>query len=172
MEIVYKKLKDITPYEKNARFNDDAVQFVVNSIAKYGFQNPIIVDKNGVIIAGHTRYKAAKELHLKEVPVIVAENLNEEQVKEFRLVDNRSSEFSSWDIDLLSEELASLKGGEELDELFRFSDLTPSFLELETTDTDEEEVIAKPQEKRANTHEVECPACGFVFEVGKSKHDL
>lgn len=92
MEIVYKKLQDLKPYENNPRFNDDAVEFVANSIKEFGFKVPIVIDKNGVIVAGHTRYKASIELGLKEVPCIVADDLSDEQVKAFRLADNKVSE--------------------------------------------------------------------------------
>lgn len=80
----YRKLADIKPYQKNPRKNDKAVTAVANSIREYGFQSPIIVDRDGVIIAGHTRYKAAKRLRLSTVPVIVAAELTPEQAKELR----------------------------------------------------------------------------------------
>lgn len=78
MEIVNKKIADITPYEKNPRRNDDAVQYVAESIKQFGFKVPIVIDKDGVIVAGHTRYKAAKELKMKEVPCVIAYDLTEE----------------------------------------------------------------------------------------------
>ena len=81
----YRKLADIKPYQKNPRKNDKAVTAVANSIREYGFQSPIIVDRDGVIIAGHTRYKAAKRLRLSTVPVIVAAELTPEQAKELRV---------------------------------------------------------------------------------------
>lgn len=108
MKIVNKKLEELTPYEKNPRNNDEAVEYVVNSIKEFGFKVPIVVDKNGVIIAGHTRYKASKKLGLKEVPCIIADDLNEEQIKAFRLADNKVSEKASWDYDLLNEELEDI----------------------------------------------------------------
>lgn len=105
MEIKMYKLEDLKPYENNPRFNDDAVKYVANSIKEFGFKVPIIVDKNNVIVAGHTRYKASLELGLKEVPVIVADDLTDDQVKAFRLADNKASEFAEWNIDLLDLEL-------------------------------------------------------------------
>lgn len=108
MEIVYKKIHDLKPYANNPRFNDDAVQYVANSIKEFGFKVPIIIDKNNEIVAGHTRYKASIELELDEVPCIVADDLTDEQVKAFRLADNKVSEFSSWNFDFLDEELEGL----------------------------------------------------------------
>ena len=113
LKVVYKKLNDIKPYEKNPRRNDEAVRFVKNSIEKFGFKNPIIVDGDGVIVAGHTRYKAAQEVGLMEVPTISADDLTPEQVKAFRLADNKTAEMAQWDLELLDEELEEL----ELDEI-------------------------------------------------------
>ena len=105
MDVIEKKLKDIKPYEKNPRKNDNAVDAVANSISQFGFKNPIVIDGNNVIICGHTRYKAAKKLGLDSVPCVVASDLTEEQIKAYRLADNKVSELAEWDIDLLGEEL-------------------------------------------------------------------
>ena len=105
MEIQEKKIKELIPYEKNPRKNDAAVEYVANSIKEFGFKVPIVIDKNGVIVCGHTRYKAAPRLRLKTVPCIMADDLNDEQIKAFRLADNKVSEKSEWDFDLLYEEL-------------------------------------------------------------------
>lgn len=105
MEIQEKKIKELIPYEKNPRKNDAAVEYVANSIKEFGFKVPIVIDKNGVIVCGHTRYKAAQRLKLKTVPCIIADDLNDEQIKAFRLADNKVSEKSEWDFDLLYEEL-------------------------------------------------------------------
>ena len=105
MNIVNKKLSEIHPYAKNPRKNDPAVQYVVKSIEEFGFKVPIVVDKSGEIVAGHTRYKAAKKLKMKEVPCIVADDLTDEQIKAFRLADNKVGEFAEWDTDLLNAEL-------------------------------------------------------------------
>lgn len=110
MEIVYMKLGDLKPYEKNPRYNKNAVMAVAKSIDDYGFNNPIILDNDNVIVCGHTRYGAAKRLGLKEVPVIIAKNLTEKQVKAFRIAANKTSDFSIWDNKLLLEELADLDG--------------------------------------------------------------
>ena len=108
MNIVNKKLTEIKPYEKNPRYNDEAVTPVANSIKEFGFKVPIVIDKDGVIVAGHTRYKAAKKLKLEEVPVIVADDLNEEQIKAFRLADNKVGEIATWDDGLLAQELENI----------------------------------------------------------------
>ena len=105
LQIIEKSITEITPYEKNPRKNDEAVQYVANSIKEFGFKVPIVIDKNGVIVAGHTRYKAAQELGLEKLPCIIADDLTEEQVKAFRLADNKVGELAEWDFDLLGEEL-------------------------------------------------------------------
>lgn len=98
-------INDLIPYENNPRINDNAVDAVANSIKEFGFKVPIVVDKNNVIVAGHTRLKAAQKLGLEEVPVIVADDLTEEQIKAFRLADNKVSELADWDFSKLEEEL-------------------------------------------------------------------
>ena len=105
MKIVNKKIEELKPYKNNPRINDEAVQYVANSIEKFGFKVPLVIDKNNVIVTGHTRYKASKQLGLKEVPCIIARDLNEEQIKAFRLADNKVSEKAQWDYDLLDLEL-------------------------------------------------------------------
>ena len=109
MKIVDKKLSEIRPYEKNPRNNKNAVKYVKKSIEKFGFKVPIVIDGNGVIVAGHTRYKASQELGLETVPCVIADDLTEKQIKAFRLADNKTAEFATWDFDLLSDELDDLK---------------------------------------------------------------
>lgn len=105
MEIINKKISELKPYKNNPRNNKEAVKYVANSIKEFGFKVPIIIDKNAEIIAGHTRLEASKELGLKEVPCIIADDLTEEQVKAFRLADNKVSEIAEWDFGLLGDEL-------------------------------------------------------------------
>ena len=112
MNIVNKKIGELKPYENNPRHNENAVPYVVESIKRYGFKNPIIIDKDNVIVAGHTRYLASKELGLNEVPCIVADDLTEDEIKEFRLVDNRTAEMSDWDDELLASELEDIDFGD------------------------------------------------------------
>ena len=108
MQIEYVDINSIKPYENNPRHNEEAIPYVMNSIKEFGFKVPIILDKNNVIIAGHTRLESAKRLGMKEVPIIHADDLTEEQVKAFRLADNKVSEKAQWNIELLEEELADL----------------------------------------------------------------
>ena len=105
MQVVEKKITQIKPYEKNPRKNDSAVDAVANSISQFGFKVPVVIDSNGVIVCGHTRYKAAKKLGLEVLPCVVADDLTDEQIKAYRLADNKVSELAEWDIDLLGEEL-------------------------------------------------------------------
>jgi len=105
LKIEYVPIDSIKPYKNNPRKNDNAVDDVANSIKEFGFKVPIVIDNNNEIIAGHTRLKASQKLGLKEVPVIVADDLSEEQIKAFRLADNKVSEKAEWDFDLLDKEL-------------------------------------------------------------------
>lgn len=125
-ELIKMKLKDIHPYEKNPRKNDEAVEKVANSIRDFGYRQPIVVDKDGVIIVGHTRYKALKKLGIKEVGVIVADDLTEEQAKAYRIADNSTGEISTWDYDLLMPEIEGLS-----------YDMAQFGLDLTTIDTSE-----------------------------------
>lgn len=108
MNIVYRSLSELRPYERNPRNNAAAVAPVAESIKQFGFKVPLVVDSQGVIIAGHTRYKAAEQLGLDKVPCLVADDLTPEQVRAFRLADNKVAEIADWDFDLLSAELEEL----------------------------------------------------------------
>lgn len=108
MDIRNVSINKLHPYDKNPRRNDDAVDAVAASIKEFGFKVPIVVDSNGVIVTGHTRLKAAKKLGLTEVPVIVADDLNEDQIRAFRLADNKVGELAQWDDGLLNFELAEI----------------------------------------------------------------
>ena len=156
MEIVLKRLSDISPYENNPRKNDEAVKYVAESIKEFGFKVPIVIDRNNVIVAGHTRYKAAKKLNIKEVPCIVADDLTDEQVKAFRLADNKVAEKAEWDFELLSD---------ELDGLFDFDMTVFGF--------DEEEEEEKP-EVHEDDYEIEPPEepkakLGDIYKLGNHR---
>lgn len=110
MQITNKKISDLKEYENNPRDNTQAVEAVANSIKEFGFKVPIIVDNQNIIIAGHTRYKAAISLGLTEVPCIVASDLTPEQVKAFRLADNKVGEIATWNLDMLKKELEGIDG--------------------------------------------------------------
>ena len=109
MQIINMKRSEIHPYEKNPRFNGGAVEAVANSIKEFGFQQPIVVDKDLVVVVGHTRLKAAEQLGLTEVPVVIAENLTPEQVQAYRIADNKTGEIAEWNYDLLPIELRDLQ---------------------------------------------------------------
>lgn len=109
MQIELLQIEKLIPYANNARNNEKAVDKVAASIKEFGFRNPIIIDKNNEIIAGHTRLLAAKKLGLKEVPTIRADDLTAEQVKAFRIADNKTAEYSEWNFELLAQELEELK---------------------------------------------------------------
>ena len=104
MEVIYKPVGELIEYEGNARRNDAGVAKVAESIKEFGFLNPILIDPNNVIISGHTRLKAAKQLGLEEVPCIVSD-LSEEDARLARVIDNKSHEYSTWDVGKLHQEL-------------------------------------------------------------------
>ena len=161
-EIEWMPIGSVKPYDRNPRRNDDAVDAVANSIAEFGFKNPIIVDSDMVIIAGHTRLKAARKLGLKEVPVVIASDLTAEQARAFRLVDNRTAELADWDDDLLQEELDALMDDFDMEE-FGFEAEAPD--DLQIIDTMEEPPIpdapGEPESKQGDvwqcgSHRVMC----------------
>ena len=123
MNIVMKSVQVLQEYENNPRNNDEAIKAVANSIREFGFKVPIVITSDNVIIAGHTRLKASVSLGLSEVPCIIADDLNEEQIKAFRLADNKTAELATWDLSKLEEELSELDmdmlqfGFEEMEEL-------------------------------------------------------
>jgi len=138
MKIEEMKVGELIPYENNPRKNDAAVDAVAASIREFGFKVPIIVDKDGVIVAGHTRLKAAEKLGLKTVPVIRADDLTEEQVKAFRLADNKTGEIAEWDFEKLEEELRAL---DDIDMgQFGFAEMDP-VPDRETLENDGGELI-------------------------------
>ena len=105
LNIVWMQCDDLIPYEKNPRKNDKAVKYVAKSIEKFGWKQPLVIDKDNVVVCGHTRLKAAKKLGLDKCPCIIAEDLTEEQIKAFRLADNKVAEHAEWDWDLLDGEI-------------------------------------------------------------------
>lgn len=145
MEYVKKKLDEIYPYANNPRINDDAVDDVVESIKQCTYISPIVVDENGEILAGHTRYKALTKLGYKECDVIVVSDLSESQKKKYRLYDNKTSEFATWDQKKLIEELSDVD--------FCGYDFGQPVNKKEDDD--------KPKEKKTKV----CPCCGEEFEV-------
>ncbi len=122
MNIEVRKLSEIQPYASNPRRNDRAVEAVARSLKEFGFRQPIVVDEQGVIVVGHTRYKAALKLGFEKVPVHVAGDLSAEQLKAYRLADNKTHELAEWDDELLAQELAELASLEFDLELLGFED--------------------------------------------------
>lgn len=152
LEIKYIPINDIKPYKNNPRLNEEAIPYVMNSIKEFGFKNPIILDKNNVIVAGHTRLESAKRLNMKEVPVIYADDLTEEQVKAFRLADNKVAEKSMWDYTKLDEELDSIL---DIDmSMFDFVDDDINWNDVEELTN---ETYDKPEHNM-----LECPNCHHI----------
>lgn len=109
IEVIYKNTDELIPYVNNPRFNDNAVDAVASSIKNFGFKQPIVIDNKNEIVAGHTRLLASKKLGLEEVPVIIADDLNESQARAYRLADNKVAEIASWDYELLELELETVE---------------------------------------------------------------
>jgi site-specific DNA-methyltransferase (adenine-specific) len=155
LKIQYLKVKDLTPYENNPRdISEDAVAAVAKSIKEFGFKVPVLLDEKGVIIAGHTRKLAAEKLGLEEVPCILINDLSEEQIKAFRIADNKTAEFSAWNEDLLTEEL---KGLEDLftgfdENEFNFSQSFLSEREIENSEDllDKEERVPEVSQVKSS----------------------
>ena len=156
MEIIFKKLQDIIPYDNNPRFNQQAIDYVANSIKEFGFKVPLVTDKNNVIVTGHTRYEACKKLNIKEVPTIIADDLTEEEINAYRLADNKVSELAVWDYDLLKEEVEQI----DINKLKVF-DINDK--EIEYAD-EKETTEAKPEEDFC----YKCPRCQQLID----KEDL
>ena len=155
MNIVQKTLDDLIPYENNPRHNDDAVDYVAESIKEFGFKVPIIIDKGNVIVAGHTRYKAAKKLGINEVPCLVADDLTDEQIKAFRLADNKVAEIATWDFEKLDLELSTLEMDMELFGFEPYEDTEPQ----EVVEDDYE--VEVPEEPKAKY--------GDIYQLGKHR---
>lgn len=172
MVIVDKPIEQLIPYEKNARNNTQSIDKVAKSIKKFGFKVPIVIDKDNVIVAGHTRHAAAKKLGMKEVPCIVADDLTENQIKAYRLADNRVAEFSLWDFQLLNEELESITDIDMGDFGFEIKFNDDDFVNDQEEST---EVIVSSNPASKGTGEIDaeqyddeqfahiCPRCKFRF---------
>ena len=154
MEIIYKKVGDLIPYEKNPRNNAKAVKYVAKSIEEFGFKVPLVIDRDNVVVCGHTRLMATKHLGIEEVPCIVADDLTDEQIKAFRLADNKVSEQAEWDIGLLNEELDDILNVDMSDfgfDIFSMDDLEE--MEGYNSEEDDREHFSKT----------------FVFPIEKKK---
>lgn len=151
IKIIYKNIDELVPYENNPRDNTAAIDAVAASIKEFGFKNPIIIDSDNVIVAGHTRLKAAQKLKIQNVPCVVADDLTQEQVNAFRLADNKTAELAEWDLELLNSELELIDG----------IDMTEFGFELDFEDEQEviedefdEELPEEPQTKLGDIYQL------------------
>lgn len=160
MRIEWWNIDRVVPYENNPRHNDDAVEPLANSIKAFGWKQPIVVDADGVIIAGHTRLKAAKLLDMERVPVLVASDLTPAQTQAYRLADNKTAELATWDIEALDVELDGLSVDFDMTEFGFVSvdmpDIDDLFMDDDSDDGDE-------NEERPKT--IKCPHCGELIEL-------
>src|SRR5690554_2248029 len=175
MNIVMKKITELKEYENNPRNNEAAIDAVANSISEFGFKVPIVVTKDNVIVAGHTRLKASIKLNLLEVPCIVADDLTEEQIKAFRLADNKTAELAGWDFSRLESELSEI----EMDmSLFGFEDLEDDIPDNATDDDfdPDNELTETPYTKNGDIfvlgdHKVMCGDATEALDVEKLLED-
>lgn len=163
MKIVNKKIDEVFLYANNPRKNDMAVDKIAASIKEFGFKVPIVIDKKGVIVAGNTRYKASRQLGLEEIPCLVADDLTEQQIKAFRIADNKTHEFAEWDMELLSVEFEELK---ELDfdiglTGFGADELSDIFGEEETEVAEDNYEVVLPEEPKAKL--------GDIYQLGRHR---
>ena len=166
MEIIQMKIADVIPYERNPRINDGAVKAVAASIKEFGWRAPLVVDENNVIICGHTRLKAAEHLELDTVPVHVAKGLTPEQIKAYRIADNKTGEIAEWDFDLLPLELADLQN----------MDFDLSVLGFDTDELDKilngDDVITGGQtdpDEVPETPEIPVSKAGEIYQLGRHR---
>lgn len=161
MKIVDKPIEWLRPYENNPRNNEQAVEAVANSIKEFGFKVPIVATIDGEIVNGHTRFKAAKFLKLKTVPVLIADDLTEEQTKAFRLADNKTGELADWDVELLYGELDELTGFDMT--MFGFEDIDFSLDDFEEVEKEEGEEVDINQEEKPKVE------YGDIYQLGRHR---
>lgn len=185
MQTVTLKLTEIRPYWRNPRKNDDAIDAVMQSIRDYGMNQPIIVDAENVIIAGHTRYKALQKLGVKEVPCVVKTDLTPQQVKAYRIADNKTSELATWEMDKLIPELREIEDIDDMSVYFPAISLDELLQETagaqQTFTNPTQESIGRIEEKLHMTFEdrskaqqsayveVICPHCTESFHVDRNE---
>ena len=176
MQIKLAEISNIKPYENNPRkLSEQAIKKVAMSLKEYGFRQPIVVDKNMVIVAGHTRYRASKKLGLKQVPISVIYNLSEEQINAYRIADNRTAEESEWDNELLKMEIKELEAKDFKLDLLGFNEdqLNDILFEEKQGLTDEDEVPETPEEPisklgdiwKLGNHRVMCGDSTFIDNI-------
>lgn len=155
MKLVKLKLSQIKPYEKNPRINDGAVDAVAESIKQCGYCQPILVDENNVILAGHTRFKALQKLGWETAEVVIRDSLTDEQKRKYRLLDNKTNEFASWDFDLLANEIEGLD----------FEDYDFGFETNVDIDFTDDDFLKDTEITKSKTKTVVCPECGHEFKL-------
>lgn len=159
-QVEWLDVASLTPYDKNPRKNDETVPYLKNSIQRFGFKVPLVIDKDGTVVTGHTRLKAALELGMERVPCVRADDLTPEQIKAFRLVDNKVQELSGWDYSVLESEMNAL--GDEFDMgEFGFN----NDAEVPSDDFFENSGDNNGEDDKPKTKTVICPHCGGTVEV-------
>jgi ParB-like chromosome segregation protein Spo0J len=174
-------ITDIRPYWRNPRINEKAVEVVRLSLERYGFQQPLVVDRNRVIIVGHSRYKAAMQLGYTQLPCVIAD-LSAQRAKEYRIADNKTAEFASWDLNALVPELREINALSEMEPFFPeydlqqlMDDVNEAAASVTNADLDrarrnsEDGFADKSEERRAGYVEVVCPHCAGVFYVNRTE---
>ena len=164
MEIVNIKTDMLIPYVNNPRHNEDAVEKVMASIQEFGFKVPLVIDKNNVVVTGHTRLKAAKKLGIEEVPCVVADDLSDAQIKAFRIADNKVSEYAQWDEDLLKIELEQL---EEMD--FDLDNLNIDYSDFDLDIGDDIEEIEPEEVEVPEVPEEPKTKLGDIYQLGNHR---
>lgn len=163
IKIVYKNVDELIPYVNNPRHNENAVDAVASSIKHFGFKQPIVIDNKNEIVAGHTRLLASKKLGLKEVPVIIADDLNDTEIKAFRLADNKVAELADWDWSLLDSEFEELKESELDFDMEEFGFIDNDVLDMSYIDELDENGLSMT--KGENDHF----SMSFVFPIEKQE---
>lgn len=164
LQVVLKSLDQIIPYINNPRINEKGIDKVASSIKEFGFNSPIILDKDNVIIAGHTRYLAAQKLGLEEVPCINVEHLSPAQIKAYRIADNKVAEYSGWEDELLKLELEQLKEIEFDLSLTGFEEWETEHLLNPISEEDLQDFFVEKENKPKEPKKIKCPLCNGEFE--------
>ena len=155
MKIIQMDINDIKPYKYNPRKNNaKAIDKVAESIKEFGFRQPLVIDKDNNIIVGHTRLKAAKKLKVKSLPVVVADDMTEQQIKAYRIADNKTNEYSEWDFELLAQ---------ELDEIEIFTGFDDDEISSILNELGSDIIKNNDNSGTSNKKEQICPKCGYEF---------
>lgn len=167
MNIIELEIDEIKPYKDNPRVNKDAITVVKNSLSKFGWQQPLVLDKNNEIVVGHTRYYAAIELGMKKIPCLIADDLNDEKIKAYRIMDNKSSEYASWNYGLLTKEMQDIleSGGLDLTFTGFSNNEIDNMIDDINVELEDESSVARMDELNLIT----CPDCGHKFSEFSAK---